>query len=560
MNGPSRSSRRATATASQPAPPSTGARARSAKTRDAIADALLDLLADGELRPDRQGDRGPGRRVGAVGLRALRRPRRPLLRRGQAPLRAHRADARARCRRPARSRSGRARSSASACGSTPRSARSAGRRGCTRSRPRRSPASCATRTHRSRADLERVFARELDAHDADARDKTVAVLDVLTGADAWQTLREPARSRRRDRDAVRRRLDRRPTPGGAVTATSSRARPDRSQSAPTVGRRGHAAVASPLATLSMVSLGSRDPARRPDSVAGRRPASAADVRSPTARHPPMSFVLEASSRAAHEPARGRHRDRLPREPDRELRRGRPRRRARRSSRCCSCASRRLEHLPRRSALGLVAAIVLGVLVEFLFLRRFFNAPRLILTVATIGVTDLLVALGLLPARSGSAAADDDQLPAVHRRARSRRRVARLRRQRRARDDRRADRARSRSSAFFRFSAIGVALRATRRERRPRVAARHPGAPAAERRVGDSPALLAFVAMFLRIGVDRPSASARCSTRACCSRRSARRSSAAWSACRPIGARGDRARHRRRRPRVYHYHVERVRRS
>ena len=44
-------------------------------------------------------------------------------------------------------------------------------------------------------------------------------------------------------------------------------------------------------------------------------------------------------------------------------------------------------------LGLVAAIVLGILVEFLFLRIFFNAPRLILTVVTIGVTDLLVALG-----------------------------------------------------------------------------------------------------------------------------------------------------------------------
>jgi branched-chain amino acid transport system permease protein len=45
--------------------------------------------------------------------------------------------------------------------------------------------------------------------------------------------------------------------------------------------------------------------------------------------------------------------------------------------------------------GLVASIVLGVLVEFLFLRRFFRAPRLILTVATIGVTEVVVALGLL---------------------------------------------------------------------------------------------------------------------------------------------------------------------
>jgi branched-chain amino acid transport system permease protein len=45
--------------------------------------------------------------------------------------------------------------------------------------------------------------------------------------------------------------------------------------------------------------------------------------------------------------------------------------------------------------GLAAAVVLGVLVEFIFLRRFFTAPRLIMTVATIGVTQLLVALALL---------------------------------------------------------------------------------------------------------------------------------------------------------------------
>ncbi len=45
--------------------------------------------------------------------------------------------------------------------------------------------------------------------------------------------------------------------------------------------------------------------------------------------------------------------------------------------------------------GLVGSILLGVVVEFVFLRRFFRAPRLILTVATIGVTELLVALGIL---------------------------------------------------------------------------------------------------------------------------------------------------------------------
>jgi branched-chain amino acid transport system permease protein len=53
-------------------------------------------------------------------------------------------------------------------------------------------------------------------------------------------------------------------------------------------------------------------------------------------------------------------------------------------------------------IGLGGAILLGIVVEFLFLRRFFEAPRLIMTVATIGVTQLLVALGLfLPIWMGS---------------------------------------------------------------------------------------------------------------------------------------------------------------
>jgi branched-chain amino acid transport system permease protein len=45
--------------------------------------------------------------------------------------------------------------------------------------------------------------------------------------------------------------------------------------------------------------------------------------------------------------------------------------------------------------GVVAALVVGALVELLFIRRFFRAPRLILTVATIGVATLLGAAGLL---------------------------------------------------------------------------------------------------------------------------------------------------------------------
>ncbi|MDQ6854366.1 MAG: ABC transporter permease [Actinomycetota bacterium] len=49
--------------------------------------------------------------------------------------------------------------------------------------------------------------------------------------------------------------------------------------------------------------------------------------------------------------------------------------------------------------GLVAAIVLGVVVETLIIRRFFRAPRLILTVATIGLSQVLIAGGLFLAEA-----------------------------------------------------------------------------------------------------------------------------------------------------------------
>ena len=51
--------------------------------------------------------------------------------------------------------------------------------------------------------------------------------------------------------------------------------------------------------------------------------------------------------------------------------------------------------------GLAAALVLGATVEFLFIRRFSKAPRLILTVASIGIAQLLQAVQLvLPAVFG----------------------------------------------------------------------------------------------------------------------------------------------------------------
>ena len=51
------------------------------------------------------------------------------------------------------------------------------------------------------------------------------------------------------------------------------------------------------------------------------------------------------------------------------------------------------------AAGLAGAIVLGVLVESLIIRRFFTAPRLVLTVATIGLAQLLAGAGLFLPRA-----------------------------------------------------------------------------------------------------------------------------------------------------------------
>ncbi|HEY4396888.1 MAG TPA: hypothetical protein VGO28_04385, partial [Acidimicrobiia bacterium] len=49
--------------------------------------------------------------------------------------------------------------------------------------------------------------------------------------------------------------------------------------------------------------------------------------------------------------------------------------------------------------GLAAAVVLGIVVETLIIRRFFRAPRLILTVATIGLSQVLIGAGLFLAQA-----------------------------------------------------------------------------------------------------------------------------------------------------------------
>ena len=61
--------------------------------------------------------------------------------------------------------------------------------------------------------------------------------------------------------------------------------------------------------------------------------------------------------------------------------------------------------------GLLAALVLGALIELIIIRRFFRAPRLLLTVATIGLSQLLIVVGtLLPRWWGKTIFADQTLP------------------------------------------------------------------------------------------------------------------------------------------------------
>ena len=48
--------------------------------------------------------------------------------------------------------------------------------------------------------------------------------------------------------------------------------------------------------------------------------------------------------------------------------------------------------------SLIGALLLGLIVEMAIIRRFRNAPRMVMTVATLGVTQLLVVLGILVPR------------------------------------------------------------------------------------------------------------------------------------------------------------------
>ncbi|MBX3313090.1 MAG: ABC transporter permease [Actinobacteria bacterium] len=62
-------------------------------------------------------------------------------------------------------------------------------------------------------------------------------------------------------------------------------------------------------------------------------------------------------------------------------------------------------------IGLAAAIVLGVVIEFVIVRRFWRAPRLLLTVATIGLSQLLfVCAALLPRWWGQPVFIQERIP------------------------------------------------------------------------------------------------------------------------------------------------------
>jgi AcrR family transcriptional regulator len=166
-----------------------GRAARSAKTRAAIADALLDLLAEGRLRPT-------AREIAAraaVSVRSVyvhfddledlfcvaaqRHYARiapmlaPVAATGSPAERAH-ALVRRRIRLYART------------GAVSRATRLQAESSPTLARILRDARTL------SRTDLERLFDSELPGPDDPRRTRTVAVLDVLTGPDAWQTLRE----------------------------------------------------------------------------------------------------------------------------------------------------------------------------------------------------------------------------------------------------------------------------------------------------------------------------------------------------------------------------------
>ena len=202
-------------------------------------------------------------------------------------------------------------------------------------------------------------------------------------------------------------------------------------------------------------------------------------------------------RRPHGADRVRHRARLPVEPHHQLRPGRPRRRAGVARRAAHPRHRRARtSSPSASASRSPSGS--GAFVEFIFIRRFFKAPRLILTVVTIGVSQILAGVATGPAprlRPHDAAAE---LPVAVRLRRSRRQ-RRLPRQRRPGHGRGAgrDRRPGRRSSASRTSASpsGPAPRAPTAPRCS--ASRSSGIQTV---VWVVATVLAVVAVFLRAGI------------------------------------------------------------
>ena len=163
----------------------------------------------GQAPAHRPRDRRAGRRLGAVGLRPLRRPRRPVLRRRPTPLRAHRADARRPCRAtgPLAERARalvlqRVRLYAQT-GAVGRATQLHAESSPTLARLLRDARALA------RADLERVFAPSCDALDARARARHASRCSTCSpGPTRGRRCASGTTSPSTPRSDVRRRLDR----------------------------------------------------------------------------------------------------------------------------------------------------------------------------------------------------------------------------------------------------------------------------------------------------------------------------------------------------------------
>ena len=148
--------------------------------------------------------------------------------------------------------------------------------------------------------------------------------------------------------------------------------------------------------------------------------------------------------------------------------------------------------------GLVMAIVAGVVVELAIVRRFRHSPRLVVTVATLGITQLMVVLGILvPRWWGRNLASERIAPPLDWKLT----VGHVhpQRQRHDRVDRRAAGDRRRRVVPG-AQPIRPGDPGQRRARRSRRDARHPRRPDQHASCGRSPRLLSFVALFLHSGI------------------------------------------------------------